>query len=35
MNDIQNLIDIGSQECVVGKAIYENKILLKDLLNAN
>ena len=35
MKDIQNLIDIGSQECVVGKAIYENKISLKDLLNAN
>jgi phosphoribosylformimino-5-aminoimidazole carboxamide ribotide isomerase len=35
LDDIKNLIDIGSQECVVGKAIYENKILLKDLLNAN
>tara|TARA_B110000444_G_scaffold95389_1_gene90301 strand:- start:294 stop:1013 length:720 start_codon:yes stop_codon:yes gene_type:complete len=35
LNDISNLNAIGSHECVVGKAIYENKISLEDLRNAN
>ena len=35
LSDITNLNAIGSHECVVGKAIYENKISLKDLRNAN
>ena len=32
---IQDLINIGSHECVVGKAIYENKITLPELQNVN
>ena len=35
INDIYNLKTISCNECVVGKAIYENKISLKDLLNVN
>ena len=35
MDDINNLKSIFCNECVVGKAIYENKISLKDLLNVN
>ena len=35
MEDINKLKNIGTQECVVGKAIYENKLSLKDLINAN
>ena len=35
ITDIRDLIDIGSQECVVGKAIYENKITLPQLQNVN
>ena len=35
MNDIHDLINIGSQECVIGKALYENKISLPELLDAN
>lgn len=35
MDDIYSLKSIFCNECVVGKAIYENKISLKDLLNAN
>lgn len=35
MDDISNLKSISCNECIVGKAIYENKISLKDLLNAN
>ena len=35
ITDIQDLIDIGSHECVVGKAIYENKITLPELQNVN
>ena len=35
ITDIWDLIDIGSHECVVGKAIYENKITLPELQNVN
>jgi phosphoribosylformimino-5-aminoimidazole carboxamide ribotide isomerase len=35
IKDIQDLINIGSHECVVGKAIYENKITLLELQNVN
>ena len=35
INDIFNLKSISCNECVVGKAIYENKISLEDLLNVN
>ena len=35
MKDIHDLINIGSQECVLGKALYENKISLPELLDAN
>jgi phosphoribosylformimino-5-aminoimidazole carboxamide ribotide isomerase len=35
IKDIQDLINIGSHECVVGKAIYENKITLPELQNVN
>ena len=35
INDIFNLKSISCNECVVGKAIYENKISLGDLLNVN
>ena len=35
INDIYNLKSISCNECVVGKAIYENKISLGDLLNVN
>ena len=35
INDISNLIKIGSHECVIGKAIYENKVTLNELINAN
>jgi phosphoribosylformimino-5-aminoimidazole carboxamide ribotide isomerase len=35
INDISNLIEIGSHECVIGKAIYENKVTLNELINAN
>ena len=35
IKDIYNLKSISCNECVVGKAIYENKILLGDLLNVN
>ena len=35
INDISNLIAIGSHECVIGKAIYENKVTLNELINAN
>lgn len=35
MDDIYSLKSIFCNECVVGKAIYENKISLKDLLNVN
>ena len=35
ITDIQDLIGIGSHECVVGKAIYENKITLPELQNVN
>ena len=35
IKDIRDLIDIGSHECVVGKAIYENKITLPELQNVN
>ena len=35
INDINKLRLINSQECVVGKAIYENKISLMELRNAN
>ena len=35
MEDIKKLKNIGTQECVVGKAIYENKLSLKDLINVN
>ena len=35
ITDIRDLIDIGSHECVVGKAIYENKITLLELQNVN
>ena len=35
ITDIRDLIDIGSHECVVGKAIYENKITLPELQNVN
>ena len=35
INDIYNLKSISCNECVVGKAIYENKISLEDLLNVN
>ena len=35
IKDIKELINIGSHECVVGKAIYENKITLPELQNVN
>ena len=35
IDDIYKLKKILANECVVGKAIYENKILLEDLKNAN
>ena len=35
INDISKLQLIKSQECVVGKAIYEGKISLLELRNAN
>ena len=35
IKDIKELINIGSHECVVGKAIYENKITLSELQNVN
>ncbi|MEJ6767142.1 MAG: 1-(5-phosphoribosyl)-5-[(5-phosphoribosylamino)methylideneamino] imidazole-4-carboxamide isomerase [Gammaproteobacteria bacterium] len=35
ITDIRDLIYIGSHECVVGKAIYENKITLPELQNVN
>ena len=35
INDISKLQLIKSQECVVGKAIYEGKISLLELGNAN
>ena len=35
IDDISNLIEIGSHECVIGKAIYENKVTLNELINAN
>ena len=35
INDINKLQSISSHECVVGKAIYENKISLMELQNVN
>ena len=35
INDINRLQSIDSHECVVGKAIYENKISLMELRNVN
>ena len=35
IKDIYNLKSISCHECVVGKAIYENKISLGDLLDVN
>ena len=35
IKDIKDLNNIGSHECVVGKAIYENKITLPELRNVN
>ena len=35
LDDINNLKSILCNECVVGKALYENKISLKELKNAN
>ena len=35
IHDIKKLQLINSQECVVGKAIYESKISLKDLQDVN
>ena len=35
LEDIDNLRSILCNECVVGKAIYENKISLQDLKNVN
>jgi phosphoribosylformimino-5-aminoimidazole carboxamide ribotide isomerase len=35
LEDINNLRSIHCNECVVGKAIYENKISLQDLKNVN
>ena len=35
IEDINNLRSILCNECVVGKAIYENKISLQDLKNVN
>jgi phosphoribosylformimino-5-aminoimidazole carboxamide ribotide isomerase len=35
VSDINNLKKIGIQECVVGKAIYENIIPIEDIRNAN
>lgn len=35
LDDINNLKSIFCNECVVGKALYENKISLKELKNAN
>jgi phosphoribosylformimino-5-aminoimidazole carboxamide ribotide isomerase len=35
IDDINNLKSILCNECVVGKALYENKISLKELKNAN
>ena len=35
LEDINNLRSILCNECIVGKAIYENKISLQDLKNVN
>ena len=35
ISDIDDLAKISVNECVVGKAIYENKISLKELANVN
>ena len=35
VSDINNLKKIGVQECVIGKAIYENIIPIEDIRNAN
>ena len=35
IEDINKLNLINSHECVVGKAIYENKISLKELQSVN
>ena len=35
VSDINNLKKIGIQECVIGKAIYENIIPIEDIRNAN
>ena len=35
INDIQKLISINIEHAVIGKAIYEEKIELKELLNVN
>ena len=35
ISDIDDLAKINVNECVVGKAIYENKISLKELANVN
>ena len=35
VSDINNLKKIGIQECVIGKAIYENIIPIEDIINAN
>ncbi len=33
--DVLTMKKLGANECIVGKAIYENKISLKELLNVN
>ena len=35
ISDVANLAKIDVNECVVGKAIYENKISMKELANVN
>ena len=35
LEDIDSLSKININECVVGKAIYENKISLEELFNVN
>ena len=35
ISDLNDLAEININECVVGKAIYENKISMKELANVN
>ena len=35
ISDVADLAKINVNECVVGKAVYENKISMKELANVN